>query len=110
MYIVGYTLLNPQNIVNVNFRVHIFLVLLVEKVSVPLFLPVFSLSYNYTGVLISPSPDKEGNKLMFLLEWSEFPLTACLAGKKIVGNARLDVVEIARVLHMLPVLFPSWSN
>jgi len=25
------------------------------------------------GVLISPYPDQEGNKIMFLSEWCEFP-------------------------------------
>jgi len=33
-------------------------------------------------VLISPLPDQEGNKLMFLSEWREFPSAPCLAGKK----------------------------
>jgi len=36
----------------------------------------------YTGVLLSPQPNKEGNKLMFLSEWREFPSTPCLAGKE----------------------------
>jgi len=42
-----------------------------------------------TGVLISPWPDLEGNKLMFLSEWR--------AGKKkkLNDSWRLDVVEIA---------------
>jgi len=35
-----------------------------------------------TGVLISPYPDQEGNKLMFLSEWREFPSVPCLAEKK----------------------------
>jgi len=35
-----------------------------------------------TGVLISPQPDQEGNKLMFLSEWREFPSAPCLAGGK----------------------------
>ena len=34
-----------------------------------------------TGVLICPQPDQEGNKLMFLSEWREFPSARCLAGK-----------------------------
>jgi len=34
----------------------------------------------YTGVLISPYLDQEGNKLMFLSEWREFPSAPCLAG------------------------------
>jgi len=36
----------------------------------------------YTGVLISPYPDQEGTKLMFLSEWREFPWAPCHAGKK----------------------------
>jgi len=36
----------------------------------------------YTGVLISPSLDQEGNKLMYLSEWREFPSAPCLAGKE----------------------------
>jgi len=35
----------------------------------------------YTGVVISPLPDQEGNKLMFLSEWREFP-SAPFAGKE----------------------------
>jgi len=58
-------------------------------------------------VLISPCPDQEGNKLMFLAEWREFPSAPCLAGeKKLDDSSRLDVVEIARVPDMLPSLFP----
>ena len=30
------------------------------------------------GVLISPKPDQEGNKLMFLSEWREFPSAPCM--------------------------------
>jgi len=36
-----------------------------------------------TGLLISSWPDQEGNKLMFLSEWREFPSVPCLAEKKI---------------------------
>jgi len=61
-------------------------------------------------VLISPSPDQEGNKLMFLSEWRKFPSAPCLAGKIFDESSRLDVVEIARVPDMLPGLFPSWSG
>jgi len=60
-------------------------------------------------VLISPWPDQEENKLMFLSEWREFPSAPCLAGKKKLDRSRLDVV-IARVPDMLPSLFPSWSG
>jgi len=35
-----------------------------------------------TGVLINPLPDQEGNKVMFLSEWREFPTATCLAGGK----------------------------
>ena len=43
-------------------------------------------------------------------EWREFPSAPCLAGgkKKLDDSSRLDVVEIARVLDILPSLFPSW--
>jgi hypothetical protein len=49
---------------------------------------------------------------MFLSEWLEFPSAPCLAGKKekLHDSSRLDVVEIARVPHMLPSLFPSCSG
>ena len=30
-------------------------------------------------LLISPWPDQEGNKLLFLSEWREFPSASCLA-------------------------------
>ena len=64
-----------------------------------------------TGVLLSPWPDHEGNKLMFLSEWRESPSAPCLAGrKKLNYNSHLDVVEIARVPDMLPSLFLSWSG
>ena len=46
---------------------------------------------------------------MFLSEWREFPSAPCLAGKKIDSSSRLDVVEIARVLEMLPSL-SSWPG
>ena len=61
-----------------------------------------------TGVMISPQPCKEGNKLMFPSEWREFPSVPCHAQKKKMGDSsRLGVVEIARVPDMLPSLFPS---
>ena len=42
------------------------------------------------GLLISPQPDQEGNKLMFLSEWREFPSAPCLAGKKNDSFKRTD--------------------
>jgi len=36
----------------------------------------------YTRVLISPYPDHEGNKLMFVSEWREFPSAPCRARKE----------------------------
>ena len=61
-----------------------------------------------TGALISPWPDQEGNKLMFLSEWHEFPSVPCLAKKKKLDDSScLDVVEMVRVPGMLPSLFPS---
>jgi len=60
-------------------------------------------------MLISPLPDQEGNKLMFLSEWREFLSAPCLAGKKkLDDSSRLDVVEIAHVSDVLLSLFPSW--
>ena len=47
---------------------------------------------------------------MFLSEWREFHSVPCLAKKKLDEISRLDVVEIARVLDVLPSLFPSWSD
>ena len=62
-------------------------------------------------VLISPYPDQEGNKLMFLSEWCEFPSGALpCRKKKLDDSSRLHVVEIARVPDMFPSLFPSWSG
>jgi len=58
----------------------------------------------YTGVLISPWPDKEGNKLMFLSDDVNFLRRLALQEKK------LDFVENPRVPDMLPSLFPSWSG
>ena len=43
------------------------------------------------SVLLSPQPDKEGNKLMFLSEWREFPSAPCLAGKKNLKTARVSM-------------------
>jgi len=46
---------------------------------------------------------------MFPSEWREFPSAPCLAEKKKLDDSpRLGVVEIARVLDILPSLFPSW--
>jgi len=62
-------------------------------------------------VLISPETDQEGNKLMFLSEWREFPSAPCLAGeKKFDDSSSIHVVEIARVPDMLLSLFLSWSG
>jgi len=47
---------------------------------------------------------------MFLSEWREFPSAPCLAEKNLYDNSRLENVEMARVLDMLPSLFPSWSG
>jgi len=68
------------------------------------------IQYPTTGVPISPLPDQEGNKLMFLSEWRDFPSAPCLAEKKPDDSSRLDVVEFARVPDVLPSLFPSWSG
>ena len=57
-------------------------------------------------MLISPQPDQEGNKLMFLSDWREFPSALCLAGGGgLDESSRLDVVEIARVPDILPSFF-----
>jgi len=51
-----------------------------------------------TGVLIRPWSDQEGNKLMFVSQWREFPSAPCLARKKkLDDSSRPHVVEIARV-------------
>ena len=51
-----------------------------------------------TEVLISPYPDQEGNKLMFLSEWREFPSAPCLAeGKKYLMTARVSMLLKSRV-------------
>ena len=72
---------------------------------------VIYLCTHCTGVLISSQPDQEGNKLIFLSEWREFPSAPCLAGKnELSDSSRLDDVEIAHVPDMLPSLFPSWSG
>jgi hypothetical protein len=34
--------------------------------------------------------------LMFLSKWREFPLSPCLAGKKLDDSSRLDVGQISR--------------
>ena len=47
----------------------------------PLILLIFSLSF-YKWLLIGPYLHQEGNKLMFLSEWREFPSASCLAGGK----------------------------
>ena len=45
-----------------------------------------------TGVLISPQPDQEGNKLIFLSEWREFTSASCLAGKRNLMTARVSML------------------
>jgi len=47
---------------------------------------------------------------MFLSEWREFISVSCVAQKNLDDNSRLDVVEIARVLDIIPCFFPSWSG
>ena len=48
---------------------------------------------------------------MFLSERREFPSAPCLTRKnKLDDSSRLDVVEMAPVPDMLPILFPSWSG
>ena len=49
---------------------------------------------------------------MFLSELREFPSAPCLAEKKkkLDDSSRLDVVEIARVPDMFPILFRTWSG
>jgi hypothetical protein len=42
--------------------------------------------------LISPQLNQEGNKLLFMSEWHEFPSVPCLAGKKFDDSSCLDVV------------------
>jgi len=47
----------------------------------PRLCPLVNNIYIYTGVLISPYSDQEGNKQMFPSAWREFPSAPCLAGK-----------------------------
>ena len=48
-------------------------------------------------LLISPSPDQEGNKLMFLSEWREFPFSALpCRGKKNLMTARVSMLLKSR--------------
>jgi len=42
------------------------------------------------------SARQEGNKLMFLSEWSEFPSAPCLAGKKNLMTARVSMLLKSR--------------
>jgi len=37
--------------------------------------------FKYRGADESLAQNQEGNKLMFLIEWHEFPSAPCLAGK-----------------------------
>jgi hypothetical protein len=69
-------------------------------------------STSTTGVLLSLWPDQEGNKLMFLSEWREFPSAPCLAGKKKnLMSPRVSMLLKSRALpDMLPSLFPSCSG
>jgi len=65
------------------------------------------------GVLISPKPDQEGNKLMFLSEWREFPSAPCLAGKQtwwhsntLLSNwcTNIQFVDRIKIIQYLKVL------
>ena len=49
-----------------------------------------------TGVLISPQPDQQGNKLMFLSECREFPSAPCLAGKNNFITTRVSTLLKSR--------------
>ena len=47
---------------------------------------------------------------MFLSEGVNFLRCLALQEKQLDDSLLLDVVEIARVPDMLPILFPSWSG
>jgi len=49
----------------------------------------------FRGVLISPWLDQEGNKIMFLSEWREFPSVPCLAGGGLM-TARVSILLKSR--------------
>jgi len=71
---------------------------------------IFNILYAFTGVLISHWHDQEGNKLIFLSEWREFPSASCPARKNLDDSSRLDDVEKASVLDMLLSVFLSLSD
>ena len=65
-----------------------------------------------TGVMISPQPDQEGNKLMFLSEWRQFPSASCtLQEKNNVMTARVSMFLKSRAsLTYFRACLPSWSG
>ena len=66
----------------------------------------------YTGVLISPYPDQEGNKLLFLSEWREFPSAPCLAGKKNLMTDRVSMLLKSRasLICFRACFLPGWAK
>jgi len=55
-------------------------------------------------------PGRKQANVSVRMVWISFGALPCRKKKKLDDSKRLDVVEIARVPHMLPSLFPSWSG
>ena len=73
---------------------------------------VTGLKMALTGVLISLYPDQEGNKLMFLSEWREFPSAPFVAGKTNLMTARVSMLLKSRAsLTCFRACFlPGWAR
>ena len=74
------------------FCYFLFLVTQIQQFSVSY---VASFCNKYTGVVVSPYPDQEGNKLMFLSEWREIPSAPCLSRKNLM-TARVWILLKSR--------------
>ena len=74
-----------NRILNVNLSSQYFLNKSVDKAVWQIYHDSINWLKGYTGVLISPKPNQEGNKLLFLSELREFPsvpwnvMTACVS-------------------------------
>ena len=68
--------------------------------------------YTNTGVLISPWPDQESDKLIFLSEWREVPSEPSLSGAGGGKEARVSMLLKSRasLTCFRACFFPGWTK
>ena len=64
-----------------------------------------------TGMLISPLPDQEGNKVMFLSECREYPSAPCLAGgKNLIARVSMLLKSLATMTCFRACFLPDLAK